>query len=123
MNRIMSAVYAGVLGATLGLGAIVPSFAMPVAQTAVNAGSAVQTVQYEGEYRPRYNRDRRIDRGDRYDRRDRRDRRDRFESRRERAGSWNGYRGYREHRRGYRRHSDGYWYPLGAFGGRIILGN
>ncbi|MGR9151257.1 cell surface protein [Rhizobium leguminosarum] len=32
------------------------------------------------------------------------------------AGSWNGYQGFRTERPGTRRHSDGYWYPLAAFG-------
>ena len=28
---------------------------------------------------------------------------------------WRGHRGYRYHRRGYRRHTDGFWYPPAAF--------
>jgi len=32
------------------------------------------------------------------------------------AGYWHGYRGSRTERPGTRRHSDGYWYPLAAFG-------
>jgi hypothetical protein len=32
------------------------------------------------------------------------------------AGSWHGYRGFRTEHAGTRRHSDGYWYPLAAFG-------
>ncbi|WP_084811203.1 BA14K family protein [Ensifer sp. BR816] len=35
----------------------------------------------------------------------------------------NGYRGYRYRREGYRRHSDGWWYPLAAFGAGVIIGN
>ncbi|MGO7536028.1 cell surface protein [Rhizobium leguminosarum] len=31
-------------------------------------------------------------------------------------GSWHGYQGFRTERPGTRRHSDGYWYPLAAFG-------
>ncbi|MGG7578270.1 cell surface protein [Rhizobium sp. Nf11,1] len=31
-------------------------------------------------------------------------------------GLWHGYRGFRTERPGTRRHSDGYWYPLAAFG-------
>jgi hypothetical protein len=30
--------------------------------------------------------------------------------------AWHGYQGSRTERRGTRRHSDGYWYPLAAFG-------
>ncbi|WEX76099.1 BA14K family protein [Sinorhizobium numidicum] len=37
--------------------------------------------------------------------------------------SWyNGHRGYRYHRHGYRRHNDGWWYPLAAFGAGAIIG-
>ncbi len=32
------------------------------------------------------------------------------------AGHWHGYRGTRTERPGTRRYSDGYWYPLAAFG-------
>ena len=32
------------------------------------------------------------------------------------AGTWHGYRGFATERPGTRRHSDGYWYPLAAFG-------
>lgn len=42
--------------------------------------------------------------------------------RQHRDGYYNGHRGYREKRRGYRRHSDGWWYPLAAFGAGAILG-
>lgn len=37
-------------------------------------------------------------------------------------GYWNGHRGYRDYRRGYRRHNDGWWYPLAAFGAGAIIG-
>ncbi|MCA1406956.1 BA14K family protein [Ensifer sp. IC3342] len=39
-----------------------------------------------------------------------------------RYGHYNGYRGYRYRRDGYRRHSDGWWYPLAAFGAGMIIG-
>ncbi|MBD9371940.1 BA14K family protein [Rhizobium sp. ARZ01] len=39
-----------------------------------------------------------------------------------RHGWHNGHRGYRDHRHGYRRHSDGWWYPLAAFGAGAIIG-
>ncbi len=32
------------------------------------------------------------------------------------AGYWHGYHGTRTERPGTRRHSDGFWYPLAAFG-------
>jgi hypothetical protein len=34
-------------------------------------------------------------------------------------GNWRGHRGYRAQRPGYRRHSDGYWYPRSAFTVRV----
>ncbi|WP_081158232.1 BA14K family protein [Ensifer aridi] len=39
-----------------------------------------------------------------------------------RYGWYNGHRGYRYHRHGYRRHSDGWWYPLAAFGAGMVIG-
>ncbi|APG91503.1 BA14K family protein [Sinorhizobium americanum] len=39
-----------------------------------------------------------------------------------RYGYYNGYRGYRHYRDGYRRHDDGWWYPLAAFGAGMIIG-
>lgn len=37
-------------------------------------------------------------------------------------GKWRGHRGYRERRSGYRRHSDGFWYPRAAFTVRVAPG-
>lgn len=37
-------------------------------------------------------------------------------------GNWHGYHGYHGPRPGYRRHSDGWWYPLAAFGAGAIIG-
>jgi len=42
--------------------------------------------------------------------------------RHQRPGWYHGHRGYRYERRGYRRHSDGWWYPLAAFGAGAIIG-
>lgn len=39
-----------------------------------------------------------------------------------RQGWYHGYRGHRDHRRGYRRHSDGFWYPPAALGAGAIIG-
>jgi hypothetical protein len=39
-----------------------------------------------------------------------------------RHGWYGGHRGYRHHRHGYRRHSDGWWYPLAAFGAGAVIG-
>lgn len=41
---------------------------------------------------------------------------------RARYGWYKGHRGYRDYRPGYRRHSDGYWYPLAAFAIGAIIG-
>jgi hypothetical protein len=41
---------------------------------------------------------------------------------RNRQGYYNGHRGYRDRRPGYRRNSDGYWYPFAAFGAGAIIG-
>lgn len=30
-------------------------------------------------------------------------------------GEWNGFKGYRHHRTGYKKHTDGWWYPEAAF--------
>jgi len=35
---------------------------------------------------------------------------------------WHGHRGYNHYRPGYRRHSDGWWYPLAAFGLGAAIG-
>ncbi len=41
---------------------------------------------------------------------------------RPRAGYYHGYRGYHDRRPGYRRHSDGMWYPAAAFALGAIIG-
>ena len=40
----------------------------------------------------------------------------------DRYGYYRGYRGYRSERYGYRRHNDGWWYPLAAFGAGVVIG-
>ncbi|GES41494.1 hypothetical protein FBZ98_108201 [Rhizobium sp. ERR 922] len=40
----------------------------------------------------------------------------------DRSGYYHGYRGYRDRRPGYRRHSDGLWYPAAAFALGAIIG-
>ncbi|WP_029074383.1 BA14K family protein [Kaistia adipata] len=37
-------------------------------------------------------------------------------------GYWNGHHGHRGPRPGYRRHSDGWWYPMAAFGVGALIG-
>jgi hypothetical protein len=99
------------LAAVTAFAGTAPASALPLAG-GVSAGqsgaSLVQQVQYRDH--------------DRWDRHDRRDRWDRRDDRRDRYGWYNGHRGYRDHRPGYRRHSDGYWYPLAALGAAAIIG-
>ena len=80
---------------------------LPIAKPATN----VEEVQYRPP--PRHQRDRWE-----------RHRRDRWEQqhRRDRYGWYRGHRGYRDFRPGYRRHNDGYWYPLAAFAIGSIIG-
>ncbi|MDX3924294.1 MAG: BA14K family protein [Shinella sp.] len=115
-----------VLSIVTTLSSFAPSYAFPSAgKPAVAQSSDVQTVQARDEWRDR-DRDRRWRRDrdwrdDRWDRRDRRDRRE-WRDRGHRYGWHRGHRGYRDYRRGYRRHSDGFWYPLAAFGAGAIIG-
>lgn len=37
-------------------------------------------------------------------------------------GRYHGFHGTRDRRPGYRRHSDGFWYPLAAFGAGAVIG-
>ncbi|NTF23543.1 BA14K family protein [Agrobacterium rubi] len=103
------------LAAVTALTGFTPAGALPLGPvTAGQAkGSLVQEVQYRGH-------DDRWER--RHDRRDRRDRWDRRDRRDDRRGWYNGHRGYSHSRPGYRRHSDGYWYPLAALGAAAIIG-
>lgn len=86
-------VAATALSALMAITSVVPVGAMPIPQPR-GYTTPVETVQY------------RVGR-DRWDR----------------PGHWHGHRGYRHERPGYRRHSDGWWYPLAAFGlGAAIIG-
>ena len=40
----------------------------------------------------------------------------------DRSGYYHGYRGYHDHRPGYRRGPDGFWYPAAAFALGAIIG-
>jgi hypothetical protein len=92
---------------------------VPAGATSIFIGSPsaqVEKVQWSddtGNWRDNYHRKLRPRPGNR----DYRDYRD------DRSGHWNGHRGYRDYHSGYRRHSDGWWYPLAAFGvGAAIIG-
>ena len=98
------------LAAITAFSGLTPANALPLAG-AVKAEASTTLVE-QVQYRDHDRRDR-WDRHDRWDRRDRRD---------HRRGWYNGHRGYTHARPGYRRHSDGYWYPLAALGAAAIIG-
>lgn len=101
MNRIFSGLTAAAFASMVGLASFAPVSAAPLSGMPVAAaGSDVVTVQYRQDAPP-----------PRHGRRDR----DRRGPPHDRPGSWNGYHGYDHRRPGYRRHSDGFWYPGSAF--------
>lgn len=97
------------LAAVTAIAGAAPASAVPMAGANPRAydSAIIQKVQYREHDRWERNR------GDRWDRRD---------DRRDRHGWYNGHRGYTHSRPGYRRHSDGYWYPLAALGAAAIIG-
>jgi hypothetical protein len=100
-----------------------PSFAFPSAVVPATQSSNIELAQAREGTNEWRNRNRAIRRDIRRDRdrdyrQDRDYRRDRDRSYRD----WRGHRGYRYSRPGYRRHSDGWWYPLAAFGAGAIIG-
>jgi hypothetical protein len=99
MLNLKTGLAAGALSLALALTSVIPAQAVTFARVPVPEASAVEKVQYRYE---------------------RRDRRDRYERRADRR--WHGHRGYRDYRPGYRRHSDGWWYPLAAFGLGAAIG-
>ncbi|WFR94105.1 hypothetical protein [Rhizobium tumorigenes] len=117
MKKILTGFAAAALAAMVGLSGVAPASATPMPALTMVGGADVATVQYDPDAPPprRMNRDRRGHNGYRND--------DRPGFRhgppRDRRGNWNGYRGYEQRRPGYRRHSDGFWYPSGAFRIRI----
>lgn len=76
-----------------------PAMAMPLPPVKIERTSDIETVQYSER---RYS--------------------ERRWHHRPRHGWYGGHRGYRHHRHGYRRHSDGWWYPLAAFGAGAVIG-
>jgi len=112
MRNTFKKLLAGLTGAGLLLGTMAPVSAsagsfMPSAPAASNEN--VQHVQDRRHWRggPRHGWDR-PRRG--------------WDRPRHGGGYWNDYRGYRYYRHGYRRHNDGWWYPLAAFGAGAIIG-
>lgn len=122
MINTLKTMMVGLVGATFMIGAMAPVSAAPVLPTAqvVDANSVMQV-------------------RDRWDRRGhgnwnghrpgrpgwnghRPGPRPGWNHHRPRPGYWNGHRGYNHYRHGYRRHNDGWWYPLAAFGAGAIIG-
>lgn len=93
MFNLKTGLAAGALSLAVALTSVIPAQAITFARVPVPEASSVEKVQY------------------RYDRRERRAER-----------RWHGHRGYRDRRAGYRRHSDGWWYPLAAFGLGAAIG-
>ena len=113
MRNLKTSIGIGALALALTATSVTPSFAGPFpAAPSVASTSEVTQVQFQAFG----------DRDGRWDR-DRRDRRDRWDRRADSRHEWRGHRGYRDSRPGYRRHSDGYWYPLAAFGAAAIIGS
>ena len=102
MKALIKGGFAAVIGSVMFATTFVPAptIAMPLAKPGLAQSSDVLQVQ---------------------DRRGRHDSRNRDRNR-NRHGWHNGHRGSRHHRRGYRRHSDGWWYPMAAFGAGAIIG-
>jgi hypothetical protein len=113
MARLSTSLAAIGLGAIMTFTSMVPVSAqpLPMPKPQVEAGTDIVQVRERGRriIRERHHNWRR-DRGWRNHREWRGDR------------GWRGHRGYSHYRHGYRRHSDGLWYPLAAFGAGAIIG-
>jgi hypothetical protein len=91
------------LSLVAGLVPIIPSAAAPM-MPMIEGFSNVHTIQHHNDWR-----------------RKKPNRRSQYQTN-NRRGHWNGHRGQTHRRSGYRRHSDGMWYPLAAFGLGAIIG-
>ncbi|AYG59019.1 BA14K family protein [Rhizobium jaguaris] len=93
-----------IIAASTALAGVGEAYAFPIVTLTVpEVSSKAQPVQYRRGDQPR--------RGSNQVRRPRRS--DRW---------YNGYRGSRYHRHGYRRSSNGWWYPVAAFGAGALIG-
>ena len=104
--KILSNLAAGIVCCVVAFTSAAPVYAAPINSMRLEVGSSIERVQYRKKLPKRWDR-RDRHRGDTW----RAERRD-----------WNGHRGYRDRRAGYRRHSDGWWYPLAAFGAGAVIG-
>jgi len=89
------------MSAMMGITSVLPAQAMPqpLPQPSVQSGQQVETVAFRGD-------NKRIIRN----------------NRNYRYHTWRGHRGYSYQRYGYRRHSDGFWYPFAAFTAGAVIG-
>lgn len=116
MNNLLNTLSLTLLAATIGFTSMSTAQAMPITSSPLPSVSNVENVQIllKGDNRrgfvPGNDETGRSYYGGRrgWDRND-----DRW---------YHGHRGYRDRRDGYRRHSDGFWYPLAAFGAGAIIG-
>ena len=100
MLNLKRSLAAGALSIAVSLTSIVPVGAVTFPNVPVPKVSDVENVQYRRDRNRDFRRDRNY-RG---------------------YHQWRGHRGYSYYRPGYRRHSDGWWYPLAAFGVGAIIG-
>jgi hypothetical protein len=108
MRPSFKTVSTAALGLAMAFSAGAPAIAFPLTPVGAKSPTLVETVQYRSD------RDRVWDRD--HDRRE-------YRHDRRREAYFKGYRGHRDQRPGYRRHSDGWWYPLAAFGAAAVIGN
>lgn len=105
MNGIFKTVSVASIAAMMSLTSLIPANAMPLPAVqpplVSQQASGAEPVQYRRHERSEYRQ---------------------WRNRGHRNGWYRGHRGYRDYRRGYRRHSDGFWYPLAAFGVGAIIG-
>lgn len=115
MKKFFTGFAAAALAAIVGFSGMAPASAAPLSTSPIVASSSVVPVQYNPDAPP----PRRMDRRGRDNVRPgyRNDDHPGFRRGppRDRRGNWHGFRGYEQRRPGYRRHSDGFWYPSGAF--------
>ncbi|MBB6261603.1 hypothetical protein FHS77_002162 [Paenochrobactrum gallinarii] len=117
MKRFVTACYATGISAGIILSSVASSLAAPILPSALNNPSNVVNVQYQRPpHHSNNNRPRPPHQANR-------PRPPQHSYRPARPGHWNGHNGYRHSRPGYRRHNDGWWYPIAAFAlGAAIVG-
>ncbi|RCS24291.1 BA14K family protein [Phyllobacterium salinisoli] len=122
MKKFLSAFCAGTLGMAIAFTSAIPVSAAPLVVTQIETGSNVEQIRDRQIRRSHggWNHRRPGDWGGRrgWNHRGGWHHRGGWN----RPGYWGGHRGYRYGRYGYRRHRDGWWYPLAAFGAGAVIG-